>query len=139
MASITYVGQIEAINPDTKTIYIEFLPIKKENKGEMYTVELKKTPTALTNFLKKIGAKPGTKNSRISSYSKYAKELLDKKLGEIFVDKKNIQKLINSFNITTRAMEGLIRFSKKVKLNSPVKIGETIYPANAVLKFSYEG
>jgi hypothetical protein len=135
-----FVGQLEAIDPDSKTIYIEFLPLKdKEDKSEVFTVELKKTPKALKDFLKKIKAKVDRKyKTRISSYEKYAKALLDKKLGEIFVQKEDIQKLIRKFNIASRAVEGLVRFSKTIKVLSPIRIGENIYPANSVLRFTHE-
>lgn len=133
-----FVGQLEALDPTVKTIYIEFIPLKGGDNTESYTVELKKTPNALTDFLRKIKAKVGKKNAKIGSYAKYAKALIDNKIGEIFVLKSNLQKLINKFNITPRTVEGLVRFSKKIKLNSPLKIGETIYKSGSILKFTHE-
>lgn len=135
-----FVGQLEAIDPETKTIYIEFVPVKGGDNNESFTVELKKNPTTLTNFLRKIKAKVSRKNkTKTGSYVKYAKDLLDKKLGEFFVQRKDIQKLINKFNIVPRTVEGLIGFSRKVKLEKPLRIGETIYHAKTILRLTYEG
>ena len=138
MASL-YIGQIESLSPEAKTVYIEFLPLKRDGKGNSYAVELKKSPAVLTNFLSKIGAKLNAKKTKIHSYAKYAKALLDNRIGEIFVDEASIQKLINKFNITTRVVEGLVEFSKKIRLEQAVKIGEITYPAGAILKFTYKG
>lgn len=108
-------------------------------KTEVFTVELKKTEKALSDFLKKIKAKASRKNQKkIGSYVKYAKSILDNKLGEIFVNRSDIQKLMNKFNILTKTVEGLIRFSRKIKLSSPIKIGEKIYPINSVIKLTHE-
>jgi hypothetical protein len=136
-----FVGQIEALDPQTKTIYIEFLPLKKtkDSVPEVYTVELKKTTQALSEFLQKIKAKVDPKyRDKISSYKKFSDALLKRKLGEIFVLKSDISKLINKFNIQSRVLEGLVQFSRSVTLDSPTKVGEIIYPKNSILKFTYK-
>jgi len=135
-----FIGQFEVLDPRARTVYIEFIPEKAGDTGEVYTVELRKTQLVITDFLKKIKARAGKgAGAKISSYGKFAKNLIDQRLGEIVVDDANIKKLINKFNIRTRAIEGLIRFTKKFITNSPVRIGEKIYPKNSVLKFTYEG
>ena len=134
-----FVGQIEALDNGSKTIYIEFLPLKSGGTEESFTIELKKTQKALADFLKKIKARVSKKNKdKIKSYSKYAQVLLDNKLGEIFVQRDNIQKLITKFNIQTRTVEGLISFSRKIRIFSPIQIGEKIYPAQSILKLTHE-
>lgn len=138
MSSI-FVGQVEILDPKSKTIYIEFLPVSDKKQKAVFIVELKKTVNALAEFLRKIKAKTTrTKQKHMNSYTKFAQELLDKKLGEVFVHQKDIEKLVNKFNILSRAIEGLVRFTKRVKLSSPVKIGDKIYPKDTILKFTHE-
>lgn len=138
MGSI-FVGQVEILNPDSKTIYIEFLPISSKKTKAIFIVELKKTTKALANFLREIKAKTTRKKqAKVNSYTKLAQELLTKKLGEVFVKKADIERLINKFNIRPRAIEGLVTFTKRVKLTSSIKIGEKIYPKDTILKFIHE-
>ncbi len=157
MPSNMFIGNIEAF-PHEPKMYLELYP-QDDSSDESFEFEMDRDEKTLASFLRKAGVyhSPDKPCKRFSSF---ARDILDKNLGLVYIPKNNITKIIDDITDTLTPENGFpgepysfssseeeyddedtveLIITERFKTSKPIFINEIMYPENIKITLTHKG
>lgn len=138
-------AEIEAF-PSNRTIYINMTPVDSVDEDTFYELELNRDEKLLALFLKKARAMLSP-NQPILKYMDFARGILHKNVGNVYIDQGNINSVIDVFHKSAPAPDQIPQhhtgtnafMTESVILDKNIYLNEKIVPKGQRITFYYKG